>query len=304
MEERNLWPSSQLRAALRAGVYSSICIFAVFNFGFFVEVLRVVGNRAFLGGFGTFLIITVLVSIICGGLGVVLGKLIELNEWLSHSTIRALRLGRWLPFFVFWALPIWQVTNTRNDLPIVLWLTTLTIGIIAAGPTVLLGACYYYLSHRTQLKFGTRCIRFQVARSVSLLALLICLLFLLFFDNGWPWHWYVDPATASINSAAAFILLLTLLSLLNLISQERLDRDLDPLSSILTNQFHFVDGRSLAGAILISIAGFLVWQLWNQTLQEALLIATPAEVTRATQELLVSGSSPTLPPSGCILHIS
>jgi len=189
MEKLNLWSSRKLRTGLQSGAFAFITIIALFNYGFFVEALRVVGNRAFLSEFGTFLIITILVSVIGGGLGVALGKLFELNDCFSRSSIRILHVGRWLPFFVFWALPIWRASNTKNDLPIVTWLSTITVGIIAAGPTVLLGACYYYLSSRALLKIGNRRISFQVARSVFLLALLICLLFMLFFEKGWPWRW-------------------------------------------------------------------------------------------------------------------
>ncbi len=276
---------------LRPGVYAFLAILVVFNHSFFVEVLRVIGNRAFLSGFGTFLVITILVSILGGGLGVALGKLIAFNDLLSRSSIRILRVGRWLAFFIFWALPIWRATNTRNDSPIVTWLTTITIGVIAAGPTVLLGACYYYLSYRALLKIGNRRILLQVARSIFLLALLICLLFLLFFNNGWPWQWYVHPAEASTNSVAAFILVLALVILTNVIPQQSLAPDINSPNSILTNQFDLVDWQSRAGTGLISIAGVVFWQLWNQTLQEALLITPPAEVARAIQELLVTGSN-------------
>jgi hypothetical protein len=99
MENRKLQPSNQLKTALRAGLYASIAILVIFNRSFFVEVLRAIGNRAFLGGFGTFLIIAVLVSILGGGAGLALGKLLELNNYLSRSSLQSLHVGRWLPFF-------------------------------------------------------------------------------------------------------------------------------------------------------------------------------------------------------------
>ena len=288
MEKRNLRPSSQLRTALCSGLYAFIAILVIFNHSFFVEVLRAIGNRAFLGGFGTFLIITVLVSILGGGVGLALGKLLELNNYLSRSSLQSLRVGRWLPFFVFWALPIWRDTNTRNGPPIVIWITTITIGVIAAGPTIVLGACYYHLSYRAHLRTEARRVLLQITRSIFLLALLVCLVILLLFNNGWPWRWYVERATVSANSVAAFILVLALITLTIVIPQRSFDPD--SLTAIPNNQSDSSDWRSRAGTVLIAIIGVVFWQLWNQPLQEALLITPPTEVARATKDLLITGS--------------
>jgi ABC-type nitrate/sulfonate/bicarbonate transport system permease component len=288
MEKRNLRPSTQLRTALWSGLFAFIAILVIFNHSFFVEVLRAIGNRAFLGGFGTFLIITVLVSILGGGVGLALGKLLELNNYLSRSSLQSLRVGRWLPFFVFWALPIWRGTNTRNGPPIVIWLTTITIGVIAAGPTILLGACYYHLSYRARLRTEPRSVFLQITGSIFLLALLICLLFLLLFNDGWPWRWYLEPATVSANSVAAFILVLAVIVLTIVIPRSSFDPD--SLTAIPTNESDFSNWRSRTGVVLIAVAGVVFWQLWNQTLQEVLLITPPAEVARAIKQLLITGS--------------
>ena len=76
---------------------------------------------------------------------------LQFRDSLVRCGIRLLRLGMWLPFFVLWGLPIWRI-NPGKDPYLVVWLTTVTAGVFAAGPTVLLASCYGCLTDGIQLK--------------------------------------------------------------------------------------------------------------------------------------------------------
>jgi len=201
MEEQRDSPASEFRLALRVGGLTFVLILLIYNYRFILEVFQILTNPDFLRGFGDLLLITVLVSILGGGLGIALGKLIQLNDWLSRSANRFLRLGMWLPFFVFWALPIWRVGDPKYLL-IVFRMSSITVGIIAAFPTVLLGSCYYYLSSRVLLEVRNRPSYLQVVRSVFLFAFLICVVWQLFFPRPWPWSFLVNPISIP---AASFL---------------------------------------------------------------------------------------------------
>ena len=46
---------------------------------------------------------SVIVAIVGGNNGIALGRLIQRNRWLTVSSVRLLRLGMWLPFFLLWS---------------------------------------------------------------------------------------------------------------------------------------------------------------------------------------------------------
>ena len=251
-------------------------------------MLQVLSDPTFLRGFATVVLIAVLAFLICGGLGVAVGKLIQLSELLSRSATRFLRLGMWLPFFVFWPLPIWGPGKTK-DSDIVEWVSTVANGVIAAGPTVFLASCYYHLTYRSLLKAENRRFRFQVARSIFLLALLISLLWQLFLPSNWPWKWLLSERVTAI-SFAAFILVATVVILTNLLSRWSPDIDLQSRPPILANQLERTDSRSLLGAIIIWVLCLFFWHLSEHAWKTVFLIEGPVEIGNAIQRLLIRGT--------------
>jgi ABC-type nitrate/sulfonate/bicarbonate transport system permease component len=288
MEEDYPSPLTKLRSALWIFALAFVVILSALNYSFFVDVLRVLADPAFLRGFGNLLLISVMASMIGGGLGVAVGKLVELADWLSRSTIRLLRLGMWLPFFVFWALPIWR-PGTGKYSGVVVWLTTITLGVIAAGPTVLLASCYFHLSSRVLLKVEGRRLQLRMAPAVFLLALFISLLWQLFFPSIWPWKWLITGSISAASSAAV-ILVMAIVILTNLLSEWSFDRGQDAPTLIFMSGLHRRDSRSLAGALLVLVLALFLWQLSAPILKSFLSIEPPLAVGRAVHRLLVAGT--------------
>jgi ABC-type sulfate transport system permease component len=66
-----------------------------------LSVFQILTDTIFLSGLGVVLLSTLITTIFAGGLGVALGYMIHKKEFLSHHILRFLRLGLWLPVYVF-----------------------------------------------------------------------------------------------------------------------------------------------------------------------------------------------------------
>lgn len=288
MTEEHFSTPSADRVAVWMTITGILGLILLANIDLIRNTAVVLSDRSFLRGFGNLLLITAVVSLFGGGIGVALSKLVQLSDWLTHSTVRLLHVGMWLPVFLFWALPIWQPGKAKFSDPVV-WLSTLTLGVFAAGPTVILASCYYYLSSRVLFKLANRRFRFQVARSVFLLALLICLFWQLFLPSAWPWKWLISEPSAAA-SFPAVILLMAVVMLTNLISGYSLDRDMESRPVILKSELQTSDSRSLVGISSLSFVGLILWQLSAEVLKRAFLIEPPWEVSNAVYRLLITGT--------------
>ena len=253
------------------------------------KVFRLLTNRNFLIDLGSLLVITGIVSLIAGGFGVLASKLIQCNEWLANSTQRLLRLGMWLPFFVLWGLPIWR-SGKNNYWELKVWLEAITLGVAAAGPTVFLGACYYHLAWRNAPSSVNRRARFNVLRPIFLLALLISILWQLYFVTAWPWKW-ANTEYYIVAAWLAAVIIAGLELLIILITGWRLGRDIESPPALLTRESRLGDTRSLMGAAGITTVGLIVWQLCSDFFRE---VVTPAEASRAAYTLLVTGTAKVL----------
>jgi ABC-type nitrate/sulfonate/bicarbonate transport system permease component len=253
------------------------------------KVFRLLTNRTFLIDFGSLLVITVAVSFIAGGCGVLASKLIQCNESLANSTQRLLRLGMWLPFFVLWGLPIWR-SGKQNFWDLEVWFEAITKGVAAAGPTVFLGACYYHLASRNAPSSDIRRDRFKVLRPIFRLTLLISILWQLYFVTAWPWKW-ANTEFYIVAAWAAAVIIAVLELLMNLIAGWRLGRGIELLPVVFTRESRLQDARSLMGAVGITTVSLIVWQLCSEFFKE---VVTPIETSRAVYALLVTGTGKVL----------
>ena len=251
-----------------------------------IGVFTILTDPLFLRGFGTVLLIAALTTVLAGGLGVAIGRLLQFSDSLVRCGIRLLRLGMWLPFFVLWGLPIWRI-NPGKDPYLVVWLITVTAGVFAAGPTILLASCYGCLTDGVQLKRQKPHIRLHLVREVFLLALLLSILWQLFFPIAWPWEWLVQHLSA--NYAAVIAIMIAVL-LCNLAFSWTLDSTAESRRLELLRTFQFNDLKSLGGGLLIVVAGSILWQVFGQTVKENFSIELPAEMTKAIVRLLVAGT--------------
>ena len=143
-------------------------------------------------------IFSAIVAIVGGNNGIALGRLIQRNRWLTDSSVRLLRLGMWLPFFLLWSYgqilakpglpPIFRIfpfslaSGNRRGLFMIF------AGLLAMT-TVLFGSCYHYLTQkRATQSHHNPDFRLHLQREIFLLAFLLCLVWQSFWGSGWPFQ--------------------------------------------------------------------------------------------------------------------
>ena len=252
-------------------------------------VLPVLGDFEFLRGFGVMVLQVLFASLVGGSIGVLAGRLILISSWLTQAALRFLRLGQWLPFFVFWALSTWGVKKGElTDAPF--WIVVSVMGIIAAVPTVTLSACYYFLSARSTLGLKGR-ESLQVARAIVLQALPICLLWQIWLQP-YGWNWFAFPLVGSAAEGyAPLILLMAFIFPIDLLFGASFNSTAELRGTILARELADRGWSSFLGAILLAAGCVALWQLFSEPLKGLLLINLPVEVLGAGYRLLISGTA-------------
>lgn len=74
-----------------------------------VAIFLVLFDSVFVSRFALMMVRTLALSLIGGGIGLVLGFGIRRFNWLSQSTIRFLRVATWFPFFLLCAISYWSI---------------------------------------------------------------------------------------------------------------------------------------------------------------------------------------------------
>jgi hypothetical protein len=123
-------------------------------------VFQILTNTVFLSGWGVVLLSALTTTILAGGPGVALGYMIHKWELFPHYTLRFLRLGLWLPVYLFWGLSIWRIPI--HDDGFMLTLNKIGTGVMATGPSVfwlLVITIYTPALERTvtRQRLGSRC---------------------------------------------------------------------------------------------------------------------------------------------------
>ncbi len=136
---------------------------------FLVSVLTVLFDPVFLSGFALTMLQAAVASTVGGGIGVGIAELALKSKRCTQSTIRFLRLGMWLPFFVAWAAPIWWI-RWGEVLQAPLWAERILRVVIAISPNVIFAGCYYHLSARYILQLNQRSALSVIASSILLQA--------------------------------------------------------------------------------------------------------------------------------------
>jgi hypothetical protein len=95
-------------------------------------VFQILTNTVFLNGWAVVLLSALTTTILAGGPGVALGYMIHKRELLSYYTLRFLRLGLWLPVYLFWGLSVWRIPILDDGF--MLTLNKIGTGVIATGP--------------------------------------------------------------------------------------------------------------------------------------------------------------------------
>jgi len=265
-------------------------------------VLPVLMDINFLRGFGIMLLQVLFASLLGGGIGVFVGSVILRSTWLSQATLRFLRLGQWLSFFVFWALPIWGFKKGElTDAPF--WIVVTVMGIIAAFPTVTLSAIYYFLSARSTLGLNGREARPQVVRGTILQALLICLLWQVWLQP-YGWRWFIPQVADIASGYAAMVLLAVFILLVDRTCQLDFNRAATLHEQNVFRELSEKRRHSLFGALLLAVLCVMLWQVFNRPMKTYFVIDPPLEVLTAGYRLLLVGLPRTDTPIWEYIYVS
>jgi hypothetical protein len=254
---------------------------------FFVATSSVLLETSFLSGFGLMILEIGTVSALAGGVGVAIGELVLCNEKCTRSVIGFLRLGRWLPFFVVWAAPIWWIRWSK-PLNLPLWTEPILQLVIAMFPAVVFTACYFYLSARFTFQLTQRAAAFAVwLPIVSDVLLLTFLLQVLLYANGWNWFVFFPPDWA--RPSAAVLVVGGFSFLLHRIGHCTLEKSTAINGVAIVHQFWETNWTSRFGAAILWVLSFGLWYRLFVPLRDIFTIAPLPEVVRAAHRLLTTG---------------
>lgn len=245
-----------------------------------VGIFLMLSNSTFLGRFALMLAQVAFASLFGGGIGKFSGQMIIRSSWLTQATIRFLRLGLWLPFLIYWTLPIWPPREEYvYDSIIWAWLASVT----AAA----LFACYSYLTTLSALELKWSDVRTYLAREVVLQSFLIAVISQ-FWTGPYSWVWFAGAEVERVYAAA--LLLVSFVFLLGLVFRSNFGQTAQVRGNILVKEIDNSNWSSLAGAFLLAVLCLVFWQLLSAPLAPYLLISPPLDVFRTVYRLLVRGS--------------
>jgi hypothetical protein len=265
------------------------CYSVLLSLEYFFSISSVLLEPTFLYGFGILILQIAIITMLAGGVGLVAGELLFRYEPCRQSMIRFLRLGRWLPFFVVWAAPIWWI-RWSTPLKMPLWSEPILQLVIALIPTVIFTTCYFYLSTLDTLQLNLRTPAFTIISPVvSDTLLLSFLLQVTLFANGW--QWYAPTGNQPMTRPLATILLLGGLSyLLHLISRSNFAEAADLTDVRIVRQLRETNWISFLGSGILWFLCFALWDRLFVAVRDIFTIAPLRQVNSAAYRLLTTGS--------------
>jgi len=250
-----------------------------------LSVFQILTDTIFLSGLGVVLLSALITTIFAGGLGVALGYMTHKKEVFSHYTLRFLRLGLWLPVYLFWGLSIWRIPI--HDDGFMLGVNKIGTGLMATGPSVFLAACYNYLHARARTHGDKTKIGLALFREVLLFALLLTLLWQVFFPRVWPWGWLVHSLAANYAAVSAIV---AAVFFVNLLCRWTLRDRTESNDAKRVDQSQRQNSYSLIALLFLILIILTLWQVLGSTVRNKFGIAAPIEVGQAIVQLLVTGS--------------
>lgn len=228
----------------------------------------------FLRGFGLMLTQVIVAFLFGGGIGTVLGFLILRNGWLTLASIRCLRTGMWLPFVIYWALPMW---NPREISVQQAFLFAFTV----SSTAVALITCYQVIVAGSSLGLKWQVGLRHIARAAILQALLVTLIAQIWMmPHGWEWYFFSGQEGPTATLYAVFVFLVTLFFLLDKLLGLNFEQTAITRATILRSEIQNINYSSLLGSALITLALLIVWQFFGNS-SFSPVISSPMGVLRA-----------------------
>ena len=249
-------------------------------------MFQILTDTVFLSGWGVVLLSALTTTILAGGPGVALGYMIHKRELLSHYTLRFLRLGLWLPVYLFWGLSIWRIPIHDDGFRLVV--DKIGTGVMATGPSVFLAACYNYLHAHARTHGAKTRIGLALFREVLLFALLLTLLWQVFFPRVWPWGWLVHSLEANYAAVSAIA---AAVFFVNLLCRWTLRDRTESNDAMGIDHSQRQNSHSLMAALLLIFIILSLWQVLDSTVGNEFEIAGPIEIGQAIVQLLVTSSN-------------
>ena len=250
------------------------------------SVFQILTDTVFLSGWGVVLLSVLTTTILAGGPGVALGYMIHKRELLSHYTLRFLRLGLWLPVYLFWGLSIWRIPIHDDGFRLVV--DKIGTGVMATGPSVFLAACYNYLHAHARTHGDKTRIGLALFREVLLFALLLTLLWQVFFPRVWPWGWLVHSLEANYAAVSAIA---AAVFFVNLLCRWTLRDRTESNDAMGIDHSQRQNSHSLMAALLLIFIILSLWQVLDSTVGNEFEIAGLIEIGQAIVQLLVTSSN-------------
>lgn len=234
----------------------------------------VLANTSLLWAFTTTFIEMSLLSVSGSLLGIALEKLLRVCGWIHISITVFLRTVSWVPFFVFFALPL-QSNNTVLAVSI--------MGTVVVG----LHTCSYLHSLRTENPRDWRRFVNEVAKCTILRALLFCLFTQVRSQTGWIQLFNQEPGVDVIFSA--MIALTVFLFFLNQLLRYNFHDNTRAYASILKAELTMKKSVSFLLLVAISLLCFVLWQLAGEYLRTKLAGNTALGVFGWLSHLVTGG---------------
>jgi len=238
-----------------------------------VTALHLLSDLSYLRGYAGFLSQVALSALLGRIVGGLLASVIIRYERLAQSTLRFLRMGLWLPFYVFWALPIWHIREGET-VDLALWLAVTLTGVIAAFPTVTLSGCYYYLLTRSIAGLEKYKGRAWATRRIALQSFLILLVWQVWL-HPYGWNWLEFPVSRRFTEGCAgFLLLVVFIYLLYWVFRSNLEEQAKMNGSLLMHELSAKNQRQRWEAWVVALISLALWQLLAEPFKHYFLLSS------------------------------
>lgn len=204
--------------------------------------------------------------------GILLGYLFLRSSWLTRATIRFLRVGRWVPFLIWWVIAA-ELTAAPQQFLSRSWFWTY------GAVTVALTACYEFLAARFVLRLPFRAGLKSVVRPAIIQGIFIALILDM---SVWGELWIVYPGKTPIGYLV-FITLVTTILLINWAFGHSFDHAAVNRATMLVEELKHDNWSSFLGASALVVTCLVLWQ----ALTGPVFLSSPIEVPKELQKALL-----------------
>jgi len=247
-------------------------------------VLQTLADPSFLTGFFRAMLLQMaFISLSGGSIGMILGGLVSVSNWLALSVLRILRIGLWFPLLIFWAFPTWP---PREGFWHEAFLWVLIVGLTS----VTLSAAYQYISFRLHLRLNWRAAMLQAARPIFLQAFFISLISQIWISpHGWNWFDLGGTNGVAVGYTALILLIIVLFSI-NFIFHYNFEEAARLRGTFVVMEVTYQRWSSFFGAAFLVAVCTGLWQIYGNKLNRYSLVGSPVEILQAGYRLIISGT--------------